>query len=180
MKAGYKRSDRGWSWLERIEAIREKGGLTTRLRSRGPEVKNSRGHVPPAGKSWRPCAYLFDKGPASAYTAWPLPGRSGCRRLRRSPANHRTIHGQAPRSQRSRLCRSHFKPLVDSAFRRPATEEQLGNTLIHGQASGGRPPPRRRSASRLAGFAVFAEFSIVANGRGNLMIMIWRQDYPSF
>ncbi|MEM7601395.1 MAG: DUF1587 domain-containing protein, partial [Verrucomicrobiota bacterium] len=27
MKAGYQRSDRGWSWLERIEAVRAEGGL---------------------------------------------------------------------------------------------------------------------------------------------------------
>ena len=66
MKAGYKRSDRGWSWLERIEAIREKGGLDVEgFDPEDPKVKKFA-----EGMSRQPvnlvetmCCYLFEKGP---------------------------------------------------------------------------------------------------------------------
>ena len=84
-----------------------------------------------------------------------------------------------------------LKPLVDSAFRRPATEEQLGKYLdlvltAFIRIARSIRTARTATASKTVCISpcglccVPRIFSIVANGRGNLMIMIWPQDYPSF
>ncbi|MEM7601076.1 MAG: DUF1592 domain-containing protein, partial [Verrucomicrobiota bacterium] len=66
MKAGYQRSDRGWSWLERIEAIREKGGLDVEgFDPDAPEVTTfaERMARQPVNLVETMCCYLFEKGP---------------------------------------------------------------------------------------------------------------------
>ncbi|MEM1442382.1 MAG: DUF1587 domain-containing protein, partial [Verrucomicrobiota bacterium] len=66
MKAGYQRSDRGWSWLERIEAIRAKGGLHVEdFDPDAPDVKKFAQQMARSQVNLveTMCCYLFEKGP---------------------------------------------------------------------------------------------------------------------
>lgn len=67
MKAGYQRSDRGWSWLERIEEVRAEGGLdVAEFDADAPEVKEFAFRMArqPVNLVETMSCYLFKTGPA--------------------------------------------------------------------------------------------------------------------
>ncbi|MEM8952598.1 MAG: DUF1587 domain-containing protein [Verrucomicrobiota bacterium] len=66
VKAGFQRSDRGWNWLERIEAVRAEGGLDVEgFNPEAPEVKKIAEDWArqPVNLVETMCCYLFEKGP---------------------------------------------------------------------------------------------------------------------
>ena len=135
MKAGYKRSDRGWSWLERIEAIREKGGLDVEgFDPEAPEVKKFAQAMSrqPVSLVETMCCYLFDKGPGISVHRMAVTGPirlvEDIEEIARQKTTERFMGKRQGRNDRD-YAEAILKPLVDSAFRRPATEEQLGKYL---------------------------------------------------
>jgi hypothetical protein len=147
MKAGYKRSDRGWSWLERIEAIRKKGGLDIEgFDPEAPEVKKFAQAMSrqPVSLVETMCCYLFDKGPGISVHHMTVTGPirliEDDEEIARQKITERFMGKRQGRNDRD-YARAILKPLVDSAFRRPATEEQLGKYLdlaLKHQADGHR------------------------------------------
>jgi len=135
MKAGYKRSDRGWSWLERIEAIREKGGLDVEgFDPENPKVKKFA-----EGMSRQPvslvetiCCYLFEKGPGIDVNHMSVTGPirliEDDEEIARQKITERFIGKRQGRNDRE-YAAAILKPLIDSAFRRPASEEQVEKYL---------------------------------------------------
>ena len=151
MKAGYLRSDRAWSWLERIEAIRAEGLRSGELDVESfdpdsPEVKEF------AEKMARTqvnlvetmCCYLFDKGPAlnihrMAITG-PLRLIEDVEELEQQKITQRFLGEREGRDDRAHA-EAILRPLIETAFRRPATEAQVTkylNIAMQHQAGGHR------------------------------------------
>ena len=113
MKAGYKRSDRGWSWLERIEAIREKGGLDVEgFDPEAPEVKKFAQAMSrqPVSLVETMCCYLFDKGPGISVhrmaVTGPLPSDRKKVELPANEFSSMDFTGNLTEAQRYRLVTS--------------------------------------------------------------------------
>ncbi len=135
MKAGYQRSDRGWSWLERIEAIRKEGGLDIEdFDPDSPEVKEF------AMKMARQSVnlvetmscYLFATGPAidihrMAVTG-PLRLIADDDEETQKRITARFLGERAGRGDRE-YAEAILRPFLEKAFRRPATEEQVEKYL---------------------------------------------------
>ena len=147
MKAGYQRSDRGWSWLERIEAIREHGGLDVEgFDPEAPEVKKfalvmSR---QPVSLVETMCCYLFELGPGidihRMVVTGPIRLIQDDEEIARQNTTQRFMGKRQGRDDRD-YAKAILKPLVDSAFRRPVTERQIEkylNIVLQHRAEGHR------------------------------------------
>ncbi len=152
VEAGYQRGDAGWSWHKRIEAIREE-----RLRSEGgldvdafdvdsPEVieiaEEMASHPFPIVRTMS--CYLFDKGPGIDIHRMAITGPLRLIADREDVAQEkitaRFMGERAGRDDRE-YAETILRPLIDTAFRRPATEAQLEEYVtiaLQHQASGYR------------------------------------------
>lgn len=147
MKAGYQRSDRGWSWLERIEAIRAKGGLDVEgFDPDAPEVKKfalqmARSQVNLVETM---CCYLFEKGPGIDVHRLAITGPirliEDIEEVEQRKATSRFMGERGGRDDREYV-EAILRPVIDSAFRRPATDAQVDKYLsiaLRHQADGHR------------------------------------------
>ena len=131
MKAGYKRSDRGWSGFERIEAIRQEGGLdVSSFDPESPQVLKFAQAMArqPVNLIETMCCYLFDKGPGldvhQMTVTGPIRLIKGVEEIEQQRITKRFLGDRNGRSD-SDYAESILRPLVDKAFRRPATKLQL-------------------------------------------------------
>ncbi len=144
MKAGYQRSDRGWNWLERIEAIREKGGLDVDgFDPDSPDVQDF------AMKMTRQSVnlvetmscYLFSTGPGidihRLAVTGPLRLIEDADEVAQKIMTDRFLGAREGRSDRD-YAEAILRSFLDKAFRRPAMDEQVsqyvGIALKHQEA----------------------------------------------
>ncbi|MGY8643807.1 MAG: DUF1592 domain-containing protein [Verrucomicrobiales bacterium] len=131
MKAGYQRSDRGWNWLERIEAVRKKGGLDVEgFDPDSPEVKEF------ALKMARQSVnlvetmscYRFSTGPCidihRMSVTGPLRLIDDEEEIAQQKITERFLGEREGRNDQD-YAEAILSPLLDKAFRRPVTEAQL-------------------------------------------------------
>ena len=152
VEAGYQRGDAGWTWHKRIEAIREK-----RLRSEGgldadafnvdsPEVKEiaeeMASHPFPTVRTMS--CYLFEKGPGIDIHRMAITGPIRLIADREDMAQEkitaRFMGERAGRDDRE-YAEAILRPLIDTAFRRPATDAQVEEYVtiaLQHQANGHR------------------------------------------
>ena len=139
MKAGYRRSDRGWSWLERIEAIREAGLQSGELDVAGfdpdaPEVKKFAQQMArqPVAIVETMCCYLFEKGPGINIHRMAIAGPIRLIADREDLAQEKItaafLGKRAGRDDRE-YAEAILRPLIHTAFRRPATDAQVDSYL---------------------------------------------------
>lgn len=131
MKAGYRRSDRGWSWLERIEAIRKQGGLDVAgFDPEAPEVKKFAQAMArqPVNLVETMCCYLFEKGPGIDVRRMAVTGPirliEDVEEVEQRKTTARFLGERKGRDDRE-YAEAVLRPLVDTAFRRPATSAQV-------------------------------------------------------
>jgi len=143
MKAGYQRSDRGWSWWKRIEDIRSQGGLD--VENFDPESDEVKAFaIQMARQSVNTvetmCCFRFFTGPGIDVHSMSIVGPL------------RVLEDEETRMQKARTARflgkregrddkayaeAVLQPVLSKAFRRPVTNEQLdryvGIVLNHQQ-----------------------------------------------
>ena len=136
MKASYRRSDRGWSWLERIEAIRQQGDLDlTAFDPEAPEIKKFAQTMArrPVNLVETMCCYLFEKGPGIDVHRMTV---NGPIRLIEDfeEVEQRKIAARFLGERKGRddhvYAEAILRPLVDTAFRRPASRAQIEKYVV--------------------------------------------------
>lgn len=147
MKAGYQRSDRGWSWLERIEAIRAKGGLDIEgFDPDAPEVKKFAGQMARSQVNLveTMCCYLFEKGPGIDIHRMAVTGPirliEDVEEVEQQRITQRFLGEREGRDDRA-YAEAILRPLINAAFRRPASDTQVDKYLsiaLQHQAKGHR------------------------------------------
>lgn len=151
MKAGYQRSDRGWDWLERIEAIREAGARSGEFDVEGfdpdsPEVKKFADTMArqPVNLVETMSCYLFSTGPAVDIHRMAITGPirliEDDEEVAQDKITARFMGEREGRDDRA-YAESILRPLIDTAFRRPATDAQVDkylNIALNHQADGHR------------------------------------------
>ena len=145
MKAGYQRGDNGWSWYKRIEALRAEGELDLhRFDADSPEVRASAeyGANPPTGSdtvllSFRERARYRHPSHGNHWTATLDEDVEEAEQKR---ITERFLGKRGERDDRE-YAEAILRPLIDTAFRRPTTKEQVEkylNMALRHQAKGHR------------------------------------------
>jgi len=147
MKAGYVRGDRGWGWLEKIEAIRQEGGLDIEgFDPESSEVKKFASLMSrqPLVLVETMCCYHFSKGPGLNVHRMSISGPVRLvedeRDIEQRKITNRFLGERKGRNDRE-YAEAILRPLVNAAFRRPATDAQVEkylNIALNHQADGHR------------------------------------------
>ncbi|MEM7599803.1 MAG: DUF1592 domain-containing protein [Verrucomicrobiota bacterium] len=147
MKAGFQRSDRGWSWHERIENLRATENLDVdSFDPESPEVKEfaERMARQPVNLVETMCCFLFEKGPGidihNMAITGPIRLIEGDEERKQKRITERFLGERNGLDDRA-YAKAILRPLIDEAFRRPATDQQLENYLqiaLRHQAEGNR------------------------------------------
>ncbi|MEM7147513.1 MAG: DUF1592 domain-containing protein [Verrucomicrobiota bacterium] len=131
MKAGYQRSDRGWNWLERIEAIREEGSLDVdSFNPESSEVTEFAAQMArqPVNLIETMSCFRFSTGPAIDIHRMAVIGPLRLIKDKDEEAQkHITARFMGERKDRSdrEYAEAILRPFLDKAFRRPATDHQV-------------------------------------------------------
>ena len=147
MKAGYQRSDRGWSWWKRIQQARDEGGLD--VASFDPdsnEVQDFAQLMARKGVNTVEtlCCFHFFKGPGIDIHRMSVAGPLRVIEddiAREQKQRTASFLGERDNRTDAAFAASILRPVLDKAFRRPATDAQtakyVGIALDH-QAEGHR------------------------------------------
>lgn len=131
MKAGYQRSDRGWSWWKRIEDIRSKGGLDTKnFDPDSNEVKTfalqmARQSVNTVETM---CCFRFFTGPGIDVHGMSIHGPTKVledEETRKQKVRTAKFLGKREGRGDKAYAETILQPVLSKAFRRPVTNEQL-------------------------------------------------------
>lgn len=132
MKAGYQRSDRGWSWWKRIEDIRSKGGLD--VENFDPESDEVKAFaIQMARQSVNTvetmCCFRFFTGPGIDVHGMSINGPIQVledeETLKQKERTARFLGKREGRDDKA-YAKVVLQPVLIKAFRRPVTNEQLG------------------------------------------------------
>ena len=143
MKAGYQRSDRGWSWWKRIQTIRSESKFD--LKNFDPESEEVKAFALRMARQGvntveTMCCMRFFTGPGINVHGMSLTGP--IRLLEDEETRHQKIRtarflGERGDRDDKTYAEAVLQPVLDKAFRRPVTDEQLaryvGIVLSHQQ-----------------------------------------------